>query len=202
MAIRVIVAAIVGGLFIFFWGFLTWAALGLHDNDFSELPDEAAFVSDLAKQGTLEHRIYFLPWTTSETMSDPKSEEFKAYAEKFKKGPLVTVMVKPDGADPEMMDVFPISGLTDFLVALAISIVVALSSATCFYRRWFIAGMCFLVGNVVSGMNYRLYFYFPADYTQNILLDNAGCALFLGAIVAGIVKVKKDAASCGVSPAA
>ena len=58
---RVILAAIVGGLLLFLWGFVAHVFLPFSENAMKQVPNEAAVIESLRGNVT-EDGVYFIPY--------------------------------------------------------------------------------------------------------------------------------------------
>jgi hypothetical protein len=82
---------LVATVLVFVASSLVWMALPHHKSDTRRLPDEAAAVDVLGKQGLLPG-LYRFPWASS--MAETKDP---AFVEKLKKGPVGLLTVFPSG---------------------------------------------------------------------------------------------------------
>ncbi len=82
---KTIIAAIVGGIIIFGWQFLTWGALNLHKAQQQYTPKQDSILAYLGTQFTEDGAYYmpnFAPGTSSDQMeSEMKAMEGKPYAQ-------------------------------------------------------------------------------------------------------------------------
>jgi len=82
---------LVATVLVFVASNLVWTVLPHHKSDARRLPDEAAAVDVLGKQG-LKPGLYRFPWASSMAeMKDP------AFVEKLNKGPVALLTVVPSG---------------------------------------------------------------------------------------------------------
>ena len=82
---------LVSTVLVFVASNVVWMALPHHKSDASRLPDEAAALEVLGKQG-LKPGLYRFPWANSMAeMKDP------AFVEKLNKGPVALLTVIPSG---------------------------------------------------------------------------------------------------------
>ena len=82
---------LVATVLVFVASSLVWMVLPHHKSDTRRLPDEAAAVDVLGKQG-LKPGLYRFPWAN--TMAETKDP---AFVEKLKKGPVGLLTVLPSG---------------------------------------------------------------------------------------------------------
>jgi hypothetical protein len=82
---------LVATVLVFVASNIVWMLLPHHKSDATRLPDEAAAIEVLGKQG-LKPGLYRFPWANSMAeMKDP------AFVEKLKKGPVAMLTVLPSG---------------------------------------------------------------------------------------------------------
>jgi len=70
-----IIGALVGGLILFIWQFLSWTITGLHDSQMAYTPNQDAVMEVLAEN--LEEGSYFLPTVAKDTPSDEAQQFMK-----------------------------------------------------------------------------------------------------------------------------
>ncbi|MBI4569187.1 MAG: hypothetical protein HY719_12395 [Planctomycetes bacterium] len=187
--VKVIIATLLGGVWVFAWGFLAWTVLPLHKSAMHTLPDEAAMVRALeAQPGPLQHGVYYLPAMPEKMDWNMESPEAKAYGEKYKNGPVAMFQVKMDGLDPEMRQEMLRGAGISLGFALLVAIAVAAAGAGSFPRRWIVAFICSAGGMSVNDLMMWNWMYGPWDFTQANLIDHAVTAVVLATIMAGILR--------------
>ncbi|HEV8694108.1 MAG TPA: hypothetical protein VGQ93_07990, partial [Lysobacter sp.] len=80
---RVIIAAVVGGVLLFVWGAVAHMVLPFSEKALKPIPNEAAVLESLRGNVT-ENGVYWLPYMNYKTATP---EEKKAYADKIANGP-------------------------------------------------------------------------------------------------------------------
>ena len=70
-----IIGALVGGLILFIWQFLSWSITGLHESQMAHTPNQDAIMEVLAEN--LEEGSYFLPNVAKDTPSDEAQQYMK-----------------------------------------------------------------------------------------------------------------------------
>ncbi|NNE15661.1 MAG: hypothetical protein HKN51_11830 [Saprospiraceae bacterium] len=71
---KTLIGALVGGLILFIWQFLSWSALNLHGSNMQYTPSQDKILSALAEEG-LEDGTYFMP----NVKPGATAEEYEAY---------------------------------------------------------------------------------------------------------------------------
>jgi len=74
---KMIIGAIVGGLILFAWQFLTWGALNLHDAAQQYTPKQDSILSYLNSQFS-EDGSYYMPRTATNATSEEMEKQWKA----------------------------------------------------------------------------------------------------------------------------
>ena len=105
---------VISAVLVFFASSLIWNVLGAHKWHVRALPDEAAALEALRKQG-LAPGQYSFPY-----VADPKAMKEPAFQEKLNKGPVGLLVVRPSG--PIVMSKFLSSW---FAYVLLVSVFVA-----------------------------------------------------------------------------
>ncbi len=83
---------LVSAVVVFFAGFIAWMVLPHHRSDWSKLPDEDAFASEVNRQAPAAPGQYSFPYAASP--DDWKSE---AFVEKMNRGPVGFLILRPTG---------------------------------------------------------------------------------------------------------
>lgn len=93
---RVLIAGLAGGFAVFVWTAISWMGIGWHNVDMRNIPNGDQVIAELS-QHLDEEAIYHYPGMPGS--DEGMSEE--AYIEKFKKGPVINMLVySPAGFDP------------------------------------------------------------------------------------------------------
>ncbi len=74
---KALVGALVGGLILFIWQFLSWSALGIHSSDMAYTPAQDQVLECLNSSG-IEEGTYFLPNVAPGTSSEDQQALFEA----------------------------------------------------------------------------------------------------------------------------
>lgn len=186
--IRVILAGILGGILIFFCGFVEHAILGLQTRAIQKLPDEPAF-ADAVTQQKLETGIYSFPEMTTEVAPADKEAADKQYLERLKVGPngmLVMWKNTDQLMDPKLIGM---EAATNIAAALLCSFILACMSP----RNGFTVRLCvcFLIG-LISWLSieasYGIWYQFPNLWIMDGLIGSLAEWLIAGVLMSAIVK--------------
>jgi len=99
---RHLLAAFVAAIVVFFWGFMSWAAIGIWDFAFHTTKSEPALVealrANLAEDGT-----YVVPSMPEgygqDTADEAKKAEFADFEARHRAGPIAMVMYRAQGSE-------------------------------------------------------------------------------------------------------
>lgn len=192
--IRVILAGILGGIVIFFCGFVEHAQFGLQTRALQKLPDEPAF-AELVNSQKLDPGVYSFPEMQSNVASDDKNpaaksaQSEKEYVERLKRGPngmLVMWKNTDQLMDPKLVGM---EAATNIAAALLCSFILACMSP----RNGFTVRLCvcFLIG-LISWLSieasYGIWYQFPNLWIMDGLIGSLAEWLIAGVLMSAIVK--------------
>ena len=179
---RVLIAALIGGVVMFIWGAMAHMALGLGNVDMHAPTDENVALSALHQGLGTEPGIYMLPWLAPEQMSDEAA--VKAYGEKAQASPYAFVVYLPQGEDlTHMGPQLSRQWASDTLAALALAFVMGLA-ALGFRRRLGIAAAAAVFAWLSMMVPYWNWYRFPTHFTLAALVEELVGWLLAGAAMA------------------
>lgn len=116
--VRMIIAAVVGGLIVMVWGAVSWMALPFHNMSLNTLPGGVVEVEALLT-GIPEQGVYHYPGFPHHEDGSPVTvEEMETAFERMRRGPVVSLMiVHPHGTEPFPMENFVIGTAVNILGA-------------------------------------------------------------------------------------
>lgn len=189
---KIILAAVVGGLILWVWGFLAWAVLPLHNATMRAFPDEMAAMDQFRRE-LPGPGVYVFPM-----MPDPSSAADPAvtdaamteYTARYASGPTGWLFYDPAGKDPFMVNQL-IAGF--FIFAAAAGLVAWLLSRSTAAAGSFLSrvafcgviGLLIAVGTHLSAWNWMDH---PFDWTRAMMIDSIVAWLLAGAGIAGIIR--------------
>ena len=181
--VRVLIAAFVGGVVLFFWSFSAWMFLGLHDLDRDPLlQNEDGVIAALDGE---ERGVYWIPGSKMD--HDMDSPEHKEWEAKYKRGPRGFLVFDPSGGEPMSAKTMGIGGAINILVALVVAWMLKGSGIPSFFGRWLqVIGIGLVVTLVMDASNWNWQNY-PLDWTRGFVLDHMGGFAILGFVLALIV---------------
>jgi len=178
MAKRVLLAGVLGGVALFFWGGLSHMVLGLGELGVQGLPQQQptvdAMQASIAKPG-----LYFFP------QGDGKGHLSSAETN----GPWGILVYHPSGASVAMSRQLAIECLLNIGQALiaAFLLYLALGLSGYLSRVGFVAALGLLVA-IGQSVEYWNWYGFPANYTAATIADKFIGFLIVGLIAAAVVK--------------
>jgi hypothetical protein len=191
---RVLVAALLGGVIVFFWGFVSHMLLPLGHVGFerpaAEDPVIAAHAAQLPKPG-----LYVIPGLASEQMHDEAA--MAAYEAKAAANPYALVIYRPDVRGMAMGPMLGVEAATNVVSALVVTWVIGVAGLG-FRRRVAIATAMGGFAWLAVSVPYWNWYFFPLDFTLANLATNLvgwflaglGMAWWLGRQIVAAAPVK------------
>ncbi|TKR33277.1 hypothetical protein FCE95_02920 [Luteimonas gilva] len=181
---RLLIAAIVGGIVMFVWQAVAHMALPLGEMGMKTASGQETAIAALQASATDGGGVYMLPGMSPEQWADEKAR--MAFQEQYKSSPYAFVVYKPEG-NPALVDMVPNlikQFVTDFIAAFVAAWVLALG-AFGFGKRVLIAGALGLFAWLTISVPYWNWYLFPVDFTVGALLEQVIGWLLAGAAIAG-----------------
>lgn len=184
---RVILAGIVGGVLLFFWGFVAHMLLPFSENAMKPVPNEAA-VLEAVRANVTENGVYFVPYMNYKTATEA---EQKAYAEKIANGPSGMLVLRTGGVSMDMKKELPLELATNLLAALVAALAVSGMALRGYGAR---VGTIFAFG-VVAWLSISVsqwtWYGFSTDFLISDLADQWGGWLLAALGMAAILKPRR-----------
>lgn len=182
--IRLMIAGIVGGVIIFFWGAIAHTALPLGSMGMQVIPNEDAVMKSL-KESIPQAGLYIFPGIDpSKPMS---AEEQQAWEARIKAGPLGLMVVNPHGGAIMTPGNFLGEIVSDMLSALLGSFVLW-HVAGSYFRRVIMCPIMGLFGWMSISVSYWNWYGFPLDFTIAAGIEEAVGWLLAGLALAAIIR--------------
>jgi hypothetical protein len=182
---RIVIAGLLGGLMMFFWGALAHMALGLGDMGMhygsNGMETMGGLNLDSQKDGKVSG-IYIFPSIPEENMSDEAA--IKAYAAQFGGKPYAFVVYAPNG-NPGMIEMGPVLGkqfATDVAAALLLAFV--LSGMQGFSRRTIAAAAAGAFAALAVQIPLSTWYMFPIEYSLGIAIKHVIGWALAGTVIA------------------
>jgi hypothetical protein len=201
--LRIIIAAIVGGLILFVWSFVSWVYIPWHM--INGLPNEQIVKRALVDSGT-ESGIYSLPGIDHKTHATLSEEAKKAaqdaWEAKYKEGPVALIVYRSDGMNPWSPVTMGIGFVIEVLVAAVAAILLSMAAPALpgyMKRVGFVVMLGVFVIFAATLMDWN-WMHYPAGFTVGVAADGIVGAFLLGLLLAAIIR--PGAAYGGVEDAA
>jgi hypothetical protein len=193
---NILIGGVVGGIILFFWGWLAWTVLPLHNASMRPIENEDRVTEVLATNlGT--HGVYTFPAMPQDP--DVSAEEqqlaMDEWAKKYQRGPVGMVIYNPRGADPMMPSQMATGFVIDLIAALIAAWLLSRSTAenASFLAR---VAYCGTLGVLVSLSSHLMswnWLDFPLDYTSAMVTDVVVSWILAGLGIAAFVKAPAPA---------
>ena len=192
MTKRNILAAVLAGLAMFLWGFVSHVVLGLGEVGMRDLPGEEKTLPVL-RDNIKEPGFYYFPGEGGARTAATKEQReaaTKAWEDKCKAGPWGFVIYHPEGSVPMSPAQLGIQFLTDLVLGLllAFGLNKTAASFTCFGSRVAFAALFGLVASVAFLLPYWNWYGFPANFVLASLADQVIAFSLAGLVLAAMIK--------------
>ncbi len=181
---RILLAGLIGGVLMFFWGFVAHELLPIGTAGFHFDATSPATVAAV-KAAFPQDGIYMVPGPNG----DPKDEKVRqAWMDAANQGPYAMVISRPGGADGNMGRQLAIEFLSNFAAAFVAALLLSRAMIAQFGGRLLFVtavGVAAWLSLTVSEWNW---YRFPTDFTLASLADQAGGFFFAGLVIAAMVK--------------
>jgi len=182
--VKILIGGVVGGIVIFFWGFVSHMLLPIGDMGLQALPKEdalaAAMKADVPGPG-----LYFVPGR--DMSKAPSDEEMKAHMEKISKGPYGFMVIYPTGRDSSLAKHLPIELGTNVVCALLAAILVS-QLRPGFIVRVACVTLIGLLASIMTSVPFWNWYGFPTDFTLAQIAEHTVGWLLAGIALAAIVR--------------
>jgi hypothetical protein len=188
---KLIIAAIVGGVLVFVAGFVTHVLLPLGGVGIKSVPEDEAVTTALA-QNLKEPGFYMFPggMETKGLSKEQADAAMKAYEAKYARGPHGVVIYEPGGGQvmsPKQLGSELMGGiLAACFAALALSW--AAPSLRGYVHRVVFVGVLGIFAGLASNISPMIWYGFPSDYTIATIVDEGIGWFVAGLGMAGIIK--------------
>jgi len=184
--IRILLAAVLGGLVYHVWVFLSWVPFELHDSTLTALPDGPAVAESLKAQD-IESGVYVYPWHKDHSGKKISEDEFK---KRHQEGPLFMLYYTKEGTEAMPMSMMlGGAGLNIISAGLAACLLSCAGGCCRHYlcRVGFVLGLGLFVFVVGHGA-YWNWMRFPTDYTLRFAIDLAVGWTLAGLVIAALIR--------------
>lgn len=187
---RIVLAGVLGGLVVFFGGFISHMLFDWSGRTFSRMPNESDIQQFFADK-KVAPGIYLFPSMDPAVPKDKTEAEWNRVNELYKKGPAAFVVVHPSGQD--MMDGRTLGSefLSNVVAAvLAAWVVAQLAPNAHFGIRWLVVVIIALQAWASLSWSYQIWYRFPWPFVIDELLCSAFEWSLAALVIASIVRPK------------
>jgi hypothetical protein len=179
---RVLVAALMGGIVMFIWGAVAHMALGLGDIGMRQPVAEDTVLASLRPGLGEQAGVFLLPSVDPAKMGD--KTVMAAYSAKAKASPYAFMVYMPQGDDlSDMSGRLPREWASDTLSALMLAFVMGLAAFS-FMTRLSIALAASVFAWLSTMVPYWNWYLFPTNFTVAALVEQVIGWLLAGAVMA------------------
>ena len=192
MGKRILLAGLLGGVALFFWGFLSHVVLRLGDVGIQSLPQDHAVIESLNAAIPASGFYFFPPVNASGQMAPDQAN-----------GPHGILIYHPSGASTMMTRQLINEFILNVIQALVAAYLVSLATGLTKYSSR--VGLVLVLGvlsSIATNVEYWNWYGFPGNYTIAIMADKIIGFLAVGLIVAALVKPSGAATRVAVAKAA
>ena len=188
---NIIIGGIVGGITLFFWGWMAWTVLPLHTASVRPIENEDRVVEVLSSN-LGAHGVYSFPSMPREEDVSAEEQQLATdeWAKKYQRGPIGMIIYDPHGNDPymtgQMLSGFGINLLSAMLAVWLLSRSTAFSGS--FIARVAYCGVLGVLISIFSHLTNWNWLGFPLDYTTAMMTDTVIGWVLAGIGIAAIVK--------------
>jgi hypothetical protein len=179
---RILVAALLGGVVMFFWGFVSHMVLPVGEMGFKAPTNEDAVLAAVHDGLPAEGGVTMVPWLGPDGMNDAAKKS--AYEAKAAASPYAFVVWKAQGSNKfDMGANLAKEFATNVLCAAIVAFVLALG-AFGFARRVQVAALMGLFAWLAINVPYWNWYQFPLDFTLGSLIEQVVGWVLAGAAIA------------------
>ena len=179
---RILIAALIGGIVMFIWGAVAHMALGLGNPGIRPPAHEDVVLSSLHEGLGNQPGVYILPWLDPGAMGDDAA--VKAYGATANTWPYAWVVYLPQGGDMTRMGPqLATQWVSDTLAALVLAILMSVPGLS-LGRRLGLAGGAAVFAWLSTMVPYWNWYRFPTSFSVAALVEQLIGWLLAGAAMA------------------
>jgi hypothetical protein len=191
--VRILLAAIVGGLITFIWGAVAHTALPLGEVGLSTIAEaDERDLNDALKRAFAREGLYVVPGKGLREAANMSEAEFTSWEEGAREQPTAMIIFQPQMGQMMPPSTLVNEGISDVFAALLAAIVLA-TTATGYVGRVMVCTLIGVIGWLSISASYWIWYRFPLDYTiAEGVMQTVGW-LLTGLVMAAIVKGRRSA---------
>ncbi|MGH1541768.1 MAG: hypothetical protein ACRBHB_15185 [Arenicella sp.] len=167
-----VIAAVLAGIVIFVWGFISWTAIPWHDAVVNKFSDEAA-VTQVLVDNSPQTGVYYLP----------HAEEDYAVGK-----PSAFVNMLPEGHSSGMAGMMIKSIIGNIIIAFLVICLLLKTTGLGFVQKVGFVALTGLIIGIAGNFPYWNWFGFPTGYTVVMILDTVITWVLVGLVLAKLVE--------------
>jgi len=182
---KLILATLLGMVALFVWQFIAWTVVMLHESTLSSYPGDTEVIKELTVN-LPSTGVYYYPPMPAES----GGEAMNAWVAQHKAGPLLTISIMKEGADPYNPLPFVWGIIINFLMVLLVAYILnrTLSAWPRYFQRvGFVIAFSVFAWLGSSALN-SIWLYQPWDYSLVMLADLIIGWTLVGLILAWMIK--------------
>jgi hypothetical protein len=191
---RVLLAAIVGGIVFFCWGFVAHEVLSLGEVGIKDVPNEQVVVPAL-RTSIAEPGFYLIPATgmsPGET-SEQKKAAMQQFQQKIANGPFALLIYHPIGSESQNLSrQLPKEFGLNVVVLLIMAILLAWAGISSFASRLGFVTLAGVMVALLTNVQYWNWYGFPPNYTLGLIATQVIGFFLAGIMIALIVRPTKS----------
>ncbi|MEP7271913.1 MAG: hypothetical protein ABI882_10455 [Acidobacteriota bacterium] len=193
MKLRLLIAGLLAGVVVFFWGFFSHSVLGLGESSMKSIPNEPAVISALSSN-IAESGFYFFPGAGLGADRLPKEQQEAAMQKwdaDYKTLPHgILIVKKPTGAALPFTKLLLIELGTTVLGGLLAAWLLSLAapSLPSFIGRVFFVAVLGFFASVNIDASYWNWYDFPTGYLTSSLIDSTVGWALAGVVLAFMIR--------------
>lgn len=188
MVWRTLIGGILGGIVVFFWGFVAHMVLPLQEMTVRNLPDEAAVVGPI--KSTIKEAGYYL-FPGMDHTHKPTQSDMNAWSEKAKLGPVGVVIVRPEGSEGFTPKLLLTELGTNIVSALLAAFLLAqVRIGTSYWTRTGLVTLMGVFAFVTILVPYWNWYYYPTDFMATEAIEHVVGWFLAGLVLAAIVRAR------------
>ena len=192
---RVFLAAIVGGIAMFFWSYIAHDVLPLGEAGLKQMPNEAAGIAGL-QTGTGDQRglyLFGLGLSEKPTVAE-KQTAMKEMNDRFAKSPSGLLVYYPAGRQMNIGRLLGVEFATEFAEAFLVLFLLSQTVLAGFVQKFgfvFVAG---ILAAIATNISYWNWYGFPKHYIAAYMLIQVVGFAVVGLVAAPLVPTKSSRA--------
>ena len=189
---NILIGGCIGGIILFFWGWMAWTVLPLHLASLRPIENEDR-VTEVLTTNLGVHGVYSfpsMPQNDRDLSAEEQQSATEEWTKKYQHGPVGMIIFDPRGSDPymasQMLTGFAINLLSAMLAVWLLTRSTAFNSS--FPARVAYCGVLGILISMVAHLQNWNWLSFPLDYTTAMIADTVIGWILAGIGIAAIVR--------------